>query len=101
MKITIECTPSDAADALLHLLDGGEATADPAVQPGDEDKIVIYRNGSAVKYADVFGVRIPARGLTGIACDSFGESDYYDVSISYISDNVEIRQLPAMKGGDV
>lgn len=23
MKITIECTPSDAADALLHLLDGG------------------------------------------------------------------------------
>lgn len=28
MKITIECTPSDAADALLHLLDGGAAACD-------------------------------------------------------------------------
>ena len=36
MKITLECTPSDAADALLHLLDGGAAAADTMAQPGNE-----------------------------------------------------------------
>lgn len=36
MKITIECTPSDLADALLHLLDGGEVGTDPAAHPWDD-----------------------------------------------------------------
>lgn len=103
MKITIECTPSDAADALLHLLDGGAAGGENAPQkPDDTGGVVIYRDRLGIYGVTVDGKVLPPDRLTSVDVDCLGDRNFL-VSVTYETKSVRevgISGIAYAKGGD-